>query len=335
MKTIEELTDSTTSTTGFSNIEPKVWLKEINDAAQKKFFFRQICSEYNLPEGTKDLVVPYRNLYLSSMTDTTSEGGAVGFTELTNLSGITFTPTMHSHGVAISNYAIQTNALNLIQAAKDDLTNYFADTVDQAIVTALAAAGAATSSARGMQQIFGGDAVSTATLAAGDVLTTDLVADAKRRLMSTKVRYWDTTEKVSSATKPPWYPEPDSPFVLLISAEQEAALMKDSQFINAAEYGTNEVVMNGEIGKYLGIKVLVSPNVTSATNWGGASLAGHTCYMVKSKYCAGLAFGSGTNPDLSVFPYPRELEQDLILYTTYHADTIHDDAVVLLSVADD
>jgi len=71
------------------------------------------------------------------------------------------------------------------------------------------------------------------------------------------------------------------PEVVVISSYQEAALMKDSQFINAAEYGGREVILNGEIGKYLGSKVIVTSNVdaktTSTDSWGAD---GHLCFML-------------------------------------------------------
>ncbi len=106
--------------------------------------------------------------------------------------------------------------------------------------------------------VFGGDATSTATLSTGDVLTPDVIADARQKVRSNDF----------------------APKVLVIGTAQEASLLKDSQFVNASEYGGREVIMNGEIGKYLGMKVMVTTNVTTATNWGGGALVGTTCYVV-------------------------------------------------------
>lgn len=333
MRSIFELTDTTTSDN--TALLVKRWLDQIVEAARKKMFFVSAFNEYDLPAGTKDLVVPYRYGYWStlgtSVTDTTSEGGAVGFTEFNNLTGATFTPAIHAYGVAISNQAIRNTGVNLVAAARQELIDYHASTVDAAVATALSGATAATSTLKGMQIIYGGDATSTATLEAGDIVTTDLVAKAKRMLMSTKCYY--STTAASSQSKSPWFPEPGQPFVLFIAPEQEEAFLTDSQFVNAAEYGGREVVMNGEIGRYLGINVISSVNTTSATNWGASTnLAGHTCYLVKAKACGGLAWGQ--RPRLRVFEFPSELEQRLILETAYHAQSIHNDAVVQVKVLD-
>lgn len=334
MRTIQELSDTTSSNN--TDLLVKRWLDQILEAARKKMFFVNAISEYDLPPGTKDLVVPYRYGWWStlgtSVTDTQTEGGAVGFTTFDNLKGVTFTPVIHAYGVAISNHALRINAVNLIQAAREELIDYHASTVDNAVATALDAATNATSTVKGAQIIYGGNATSTATLAAGDIITTDLVAKAKRYLESTGC-YYSTTAK-SSQSKSPWFAEPNAPFMLFIAPEQEEAFLTDSQFVNAAEYGGREVILNGEIGNYLGIKIINSVNTPSATTWGASSnLAGHTCLFVKAKACGGVAWG--LRPRLRIFEFPSELEQRLILETSYIADDIHNDAVVKIRVLDE
>lgn len=335
MRTIQELADTTTSHN--TGLLAKKWLDKIMDAAKKKFFFLPVASEFDVPEGTKDLVIPYRYGYWSSLgttvTDTTSEGSAVTFTTMDTLKGLTLTPSPHAYGIAISYAALRKNQVNLITAAREELTDYYADVVDTAVATALAGATAATSTTKGSTTLFGGDAYSTATLASGDILTTDMVAKARRILMGKTAYYWSGSSfSASSEGKSPWYPEPNAPFVLFIAPEQEEVLLTDSQFVNAAEYGANDVLLNGEIGKYLGAKVVVSVNTPSYTNWGSGSLAGHVCMLVKAKYAAALAWSQ--RPRLRIFDFPSELEQRVILEMDYAADDLHSDAVVLMKVAD-
>ena len=329
MRTIQELADTTSSHN--TDLLVKRWLDRIVDAARKKFFFTQFVEEFDVPEGTKDLVVPYRYGYLTSMTDTTTEGGAVSFTTMNNLKGVTFTPSNHAYGIAISNHALRTNAVNLIQAARAELSNYLGDVVDQEVATALSNATETSTSTKGAQVIFGGDATTTTSLETGDVLTTGMVAKAKRYLTSTTAL--TPTGATCSEKKSPWFPEPNAPFVLFIRPEQEEQFLTDSQFINASEYGSNEVIMNGEIGSYLGIKVIVSNNLSTATNWGsGEDKNGTTCILMKAKAAVGLAWGQ--RPRLKVFDYPSELEQRLILEAAWKASVIHKDAIVKLKVLD-
>ena len=336
MRTIQELADTTTSHN--TDLLAKRWLNTIVDSAKKKMFFLDIVSQYDMPPGTQSIVIPYRKGYFStlgtSVTDTTTEGNSVTFTTMNNLEGLTLTPSPHAYGVAISNNAVRTTAVNLIQAAREELTDYWADVVDKAIAAAINGAPVATSSAKGASELFGGDASSTSTLESGDILTPSLIVKAKSRLQGTTMYYWDSgSESKSSQSKAPWFSEPDSPFVMYIGPEQEYVLLTDSQFTNAAEYGGNEVVLNGEIGKYQGVKIITSVNTTSATNWGGGSLAGHNCYMVKARVSAALAWGQ--RPRLRIFEYPSDLETRIILEQAYATDSLHNDSICHVKVADE
>lgn len=362
MKTIKELASTDTTSTvvrgdSFNayELQPVKWLGEIVDAAKKRLFFTQAVRVLDAPKGTKDLVVPKKKYMMPSgdFESSSSEGDDVAFTDLTNLDGVVFTPARANYGVALSNYAIQTNAVNLVQSAKDELTYHAGDVVDAAVATGLGdATRSASNTSGGAQSVYGGDARSYVELAAGDTLTTDMIAEAKRKLKSTKVRYWaaagagesDEAENSTSYVKNPWHGTPDEPLMMFIAPEQENILLTDSQFVNAAEYGGNEVVMNGEVGKYLGVKVVVSSNVEHTASGtahgstpdgiggsGSTSVAADRCMMVKAKRCGALVYG--IRPRLYSFSYPSQLEQRVILEQTYQAQAVQDDAIVFLDVS--
>ena len=52
--------------------------------------------------------------------------------------------------------------------------------------------------------------------------------------------------------------------------------MKDSSFVNASEYGGREVILNGEIGKYLAVKVIVTTNIAATAS----GTTGKQCFMI-------------------------------------------------------
>ena len=331
------------SFTGYE-LSPVKWLKEINDAAQKRLFYAQFAYTTVLPFGTKDVVIPYRSVYkgASGFSSDAGEGVAVTFTTLDNLDGISITPTAKNAGVAISNHALRTNALDLIRAAREELVYHAGDRVDQAVRDALIAAADATNSVRGAQTVYGGDAVADDLLTAGDIMTTDLIADAKQRLSSTVMKYWSTgTETDSALAKNPWANTSDDPFVLFINSYQENAFLKDSQFVNAAEYGSNEVIMNGEIGRYLGVKIVNTENTKTYAigdtapdyDAGTLTVAMTRCIMCKPRSAVALAWG--LKPRSSVFDYESQLEKRIILEHAWASDTIHDDAIVFLDVANE
>lgn len=317
-----------------------LFLKKIKDAAKKRLYFTQACYVTNAPKGTKDVVIPKRTAYLgaSGVSDVTSEADSdITATTLDNLDGVVITPSMHLARVAITNYALRVSTLELVKAAQEELIYSIGDRVDSAIALQFGDATAATSSAAGAQTIFGGDATSDHTLAVGDILTTDMIAKARRYLMSTTCRYWSSgTEGTSSASKNPW----TEGFMLFIAPEQEEQLMKDSQFVNAAEFGGREVVLNGQIARYLGIDIIVAPNVEGATGGNtapdGTTMASgvdmHRCIMTSKGN--GVALVWGLEPQLSIVPRPERSQQQIILESAYATGVIHDDAIVWLDVTD-
>jgi len=380
METIKELTgtyqsDVRGATSGtYYPLTPIVFLKEIVDAAQKRKFFEQFAYVTELPVGTKDVIIPKRTAYLGrtgvtmDLTEATT-GTDVSYTAINNLDGLTLTPVIHAAGVTISNHAIRTNAIDIVKAAQDELTEALGDRMDFVCATVLSGtvtdgiasatyggdalssgAAAASNSVRGAQTVYGGDAASDSQLAAGDTLTTDMIAEAKRKLQSTSMYYWvpssNTAEAKSAVVKNPWLNDPAEPFVLFIGPEQEEVLLTDSQFVNASEYGNNEIVMNGEIGRYLGVKIVVTPNLVSVATDGtpcnspdaGTGNSSHPgvamtrCLMIKARKSLAIAYG--LKPNVYVFDYPSQLQKRIVLETAYTMGIIHSDAIVWIDVAD-
>jgi len=324
------------------NLEPRLWLKEIVDAGKKRFHYAEVSYQTDIPKGHGSVFIPKRDTYMYSghadWNDPVTPGTVVNFSRMSNISGIGITAQSDNKAIAVAYDVIQTNAVDFIRLAREELTYVVSDRVDQAIVERIMNATAATSTTKGVQRIYGGDATQTSELSAGNVITTDMVAEASRKLKSTTCTYWSAgdTEYNSSEKKNPWTNDGD--FVALISPFEEETFQTDSQFINAAQYGSNEVVLNGEIGKYLGVKILVSNNTKEyAANTAGVddstntSIATNVCVVTKAKKGSALAYQ--VRPKLRVVDYPRQLETDLIIEQSYGTGIIHDDAIVQIVVA--
>ena len=61
---------------------------------------------------------------------------------------------------------------------------------------------------------------------------------------------------------------------IILHPRQLGDLMKDSQFINAYQYGGREVILNGELGRIGGLRVLISDEIDVASSKGKALLVG-------------------------------------------------------------
>jgi len=311
--TIQELgattNATTTSTAGFNSIDTgvvgKTWLKELLKFAQQKMYFEQFAYKVNAPKGNKDIAVP---LYTSNLdfNDTTAQASTRTMTAISNLTTVVFTPSTHKFGVAISKDVVRTSQVDVIKHAREQMVYDAALTIDTAFDTALKADTTNT-------PLWGGLRAAEGSLVAGDVLDPDLIVRANRVLKSNG-----------------WVPEKDKPFVLAIPSVAEEALLKDSQFTNAAEYGSNEVVMNGEIGRYLGIKV-ISTEQCSAASFN--SLSGHYCYLFKAGVAYGIAYGE--QPTLE-FEYDKErAEYRVYLDMCYDIDVLQGTALQVMKVLDE
>lgn len=328
-------------------LQPIQYLKEIVDAAQNQLFFGNFVQRIVAPEGVHDVVIPKRTKYegRSGMSyDTTERTAAdITWTTLDNLASVIATPSPVLSGYAITNYAMKTSSVNLLQAAKDELSYAIGDRLDQAIAVAIGDATASTNTTTGCQVIFGGDATSDLTLATGDVITTDMVAKAAKYLKSATLKYRASgqygSESTSGVTKNPWQNTADDPFVLFIGPAQEETFRKDSQFVNAAEYGAGTIVQNGEIGQYLGIRIVTTTNVESVGSGvagpdgsGNAGADMSRCVLTKAKKACAVVWGQ--EPTLKVFDYPNRDQTRLSLVCAYAIKVIQDDAIVLVDVAD-
>jgi hypothetical protein len=262
MKTLRHLASETgitpqdISASPWDNARNVFMSPEVIRFAEEQRFFRQAIDERTELIGAKDksLRIPYSTAHQAITYRTTGEGSGVGeygkertYTEMSSLDTMDITPSYKLGGVGIDKELLGTTRVDLIKEAKFILVEDIEEGIESAITDAY-------DTNVTTNVVYGGDATTPATLATGDKFTLDLLADAIQKL--------GTKWKAS---------------LLYISSYQRAILHKSSQFTNAAEYGNNEVVLNGEIGKYLGIKVIETDLTKSyAGSAQDAGIAGDT-----------------------------------------------------------
>ncbi len=287
--------------------------------AEEQRFYRQAVDERNELIGTKDksLDIP---LSTGHETITSRTAGDFGqertYTEMSKLDTKTVTPAYKLGGVAIDKELLGTTRLDLIKEAKFILVEDIEEQIENNIADAYDAG--VTSNV-----VYGGDATTPATLATGDKITVDLVADAIDKL-GTK---WKAA-------------------MLFISSAQRKVFHKSSQFTNAAEYGTNEVVLNGEIGKYLGVKIIETDLTKAYTAgdqddgvdstpglWGPT---GTSCLLVgttrSGRKPAALVWKEKPSVDYEYLK--RKATHYLLSDVAYDTGIIHEKACCLIKVSD-
>ena len=341
----------------FYAMEPVKWFLNVMKAARIQQVMLPLVRQETLGPGaaqgvmTKELVDyaddPGGSDWEASSAEYTTANTDMLFSDIANEDGVVFEPDEENYGVALTNKAMRRNAVNQVESKSRVLRDRMSYVIDNAIYTAIRPASGGvqecTASARGVMTIFGGDATNAAnSLDNGDILTPTVIRRAKRLLMSRTGWYWLTNVfKKSSAKKNPWMPGQDGPFYGIIKAESWEALAGNTQFTNAAEFGTDSVVKTGEIAKYLGINLAQSTvNASYASGENvyvqGANAAqdidDHEVYFVKANYFAGLMWGQ--KPKLHVFDLPQRMQKVLAIEQAYQAKALYSDAIVRAIVAD-
>ncbi len=350
-------------------LQPVKFLEEVVKAAKNEFFFANFIRELTLESGTSMVSIPVKTIYKSNAGMTWNTAGSdtggsstgtgpyantvadISFTALDTNSSVDARPLPHGAGFALRRFDLRTNVINLVEDARDELGYAIGARIDITIGQEFGTGDGLTFAeigTRGAIQLYGGDATTDATLATGDVLTTDLIADSARYLKGNENWYRDTASGKrgtfaldSTVIKNGWMNTRDDPFVLFVGPAQESTLRKDSQFVNAAEYGTDEVVQNGEIGKYLGIRIVVTNHIESfalsttgpddSTVDSGLSGGMTRCILMKGKQAAALVWGQ--QPVVDVTPWAISDQVLVTVWSYYDIVVLHSDATVLMDVS--
>jgi N4-gp56 family major capsid protein len=299
--------ETKTTSTGISDVQPSSWsdLVVLYSQPYLKFIDAVIQNRDLVGSGEVTLKWPLASSNIT-LANSKSEAATRTMTEMTNLTAATFTPAWVGGGVAVSQETVLTTRFGVLNFAKQQIALYRATKIDGDIGTALAGA-----SNQGSAIGAGAYVNNVNQLAAGDVLIPSLVNKARAGIKSYNF----------------------DPKLLYVAPQQEQALMDDPQFINSAQYGSNEVVLNGEIGKYLGLKAIVSTQVPSFSNGGsGGTLAGHTCVLVDPSKAAGLVWKE--EGAISTQYFPDERLHKIYLDMMYAVGTLQTRAIGTIKVLD-
>lgn len=319
MRSIQELTASAVTdtstvsavgTTNITNFRMTKYAEEIAKVAEDFRFLQNVCDHNSELVGTRDYAVRlfYTEAHLDfGATTSKTEGSERTYTEMTNLSYVDATPTYFYRAVAISKQIADNSRVDLVELAKYMIAQDVEKEIEEAIVTELETATT--------NIVYGGDANSEATISTGDVLTPDVIASAVTTLEALNYR----------------------PKFLIVHPTNKGALIKDSQFVNAAEYGGREVILNGEIGTYLDAKLIVTTNVnaktTAATDYGAD---GHWCHLLgQNQYkqnAATIVWKEKPNYDYEYLK--RYANHYIYADAAYDVELLLESAVVAIKVSD-
>jgi N4-gp56 family major capsid protein len=222
--------DSGETAAGYLN--PQIWNRKIEDYAKANLVLAPLGVQndelLNKPGKLLNIATGVA-LTAASLTETDSID-----IQKPDFGQVVVTPGEYGGAFQITRKEMDRAFTNLVEEKAADAGYALAKVKDETIAAALVA-GAGNS-------VYVNGVVSS-TIASTDIFETDAIADAVTEIRKDNF----------------------NPLYMLIHPVQEGPLMKSTQFVDASQYGGREVVMSGEIGKYLGLRVFSSTVVPTAT----------------------------------------------------------------------
>lgn len=231
-----ETNSLTTAGAASSVINPEIWSKVLEDYAKSALVVAPLGVQDDslLNTGGDVLNKTIRaEVTAAALTESTAiTPNAISYTQ------VTVTPSEYGAAIAVTRKELVRAFFDVMDDKMKDIGYGLAKAKDTAIITALVAGA-------GNSVVVNG--VAPSAIASSDTLDTDDIADARGA-----IRADDWSAKY-----------------IIIHPDCEKSLLKLSDFIDASVYGGREAVLNGEIGKYLGMKVFVTTliprNATTST----------------------------------------------------------------------
>jgi len=281
MKSLEELAETTTS---IADLVPKVILAEIEEAARARRFGRSLIriNEDLIRTKGRSIVIGRRGILSASAV---SEGASLKAVDVGTLSytAHTITPTKKGTHAEITQEAIEGCELNLIRDAITEAGIALANKEDTDIVTEL---------------LTGTNIINAETEG------TWSVSDNAYKII---------TKAVTAVKGRKW-----SPKFLVIHPDALKGILQSAMFMDASRYGSAEPILNGEIGKIAGLKVLVTTNMTSTK--AVVVDPDRACWMAIRR-----------SVDMKRWDNPDTDSIELYFYVEYALDVTDDDALEVIT----
>ena len=286
------------------------WEEEVRKFGEDMRRLQQIVDVNTILLGSRDktVTIPVTTSHLDIDTSSKTEGSERYYTEMSNLDTVDITPTFKLGAIKITKEIVDTSRVDLIALAKYMIAQDMEQDIEASINTALTGIS--------NNKVWGGDATATNSVETGDIITPDLIMDAKAAIEAKNF---------------------EAKWICVHPNQINKALLKDSQFVNASEYGGTTPLLKGEIGEFSGMKLIKTTNITGSTSWGGSeNVTGHYFYVLGAmpggRTGVTLAWKQKTTLD---YEYLKKFTSHYIYYDACYASKIvQDKSLCIGHVAD-
>lgn len=287
-----------TGTTDVQNVINEVWSEQIEEYAYPERYMRQIVvvNTELLETGSSKVHIPKKGAVTAKRLAETESiiPQAMSYGELV------LEPDEFGAGVEVRRKALKQAYRNVMEDASQQLGEALAQIEDEEIILAGITGAGAT--------IWADPAYTDDDdIAADDIMTTAVLRRARGILRGGNYK---------------------GEMFAIINPAQETALLDDSQFIDASKYGDQSIVLTGEIGKYLGIRILSTNNVPSVANAGTVEV--YRALLIGKR---GLALALKENPEMDEDYLPKERHKLLTAVMMFETGVLNDYQVVCMRTA--
>jgi len=275
-----------TKTTDVDQIRRIIWSEELEKTATARRVARNFVRINRDLQKTKAKQLKLPVAsYQAISASATTEGAAISTTTLDYSKTVTLDPVEIGAAVGLTKEVIEEVCIDIVRDATDQLAEALAQKEDQDILSQLASA------------------TGNVITATGQKFETKMIASGLQKLREDNY----------------------NGDVLFISPAQELELLKDPQFTDASKYGDQTVIKTGEIGKWLGVTVVVTTNVPgTATD--------RKCLLFDSRHAAVLAIARDAEIETDYDILKRV--HYIVGTAKYDCKLLIDDAVCVIRVQD-
>jgi N4-gp56 family major capsid protein len=233
----------TTSSAGLSGQYQKYFKKPLLDHAVQKLVLSQYGQKTPFPKntGSKQIRWTRTDAALASNVQTSTEGVAIATFRDSTLTFVDATLVRYDIAAKVSDVLNFTDLFRSLEIAIKSMGEDVALHADTQIRNELVAAitGAGNKRYVGTTQTWAGLAALTA--AQGAITITDIL-DAMTRLQITRA------------------PELNGRYIMVCPPQVCRDILNDPKVVLAGQYGTSKNIMNGEVGEWYGIKIVMATN---------------------------------------------------------------------------
>lgn len=267
-------------------VNPDIWNRTLLDHAKSNLVVMQFARVYNdllnAPGETLNVTIDAEPTAASALT----ESVIVPIDSLT-FSQVTFTPTEYGAAYQVTDKEARRSFVDLMSNITKKLGYRLAKKKDALAIALLQASAGNAIVANG---------VLSSAIASSDTMDTDDIINAKKELKKDKY----------------------TPKALIVAVEQEASLMKLSDYKAAYAFGGREVILNGMLGHAVGVDIFSTQQITPGSSKAKAIMLG-----VNGNGEESFGICVKANPTIRTQRWERDRVTDFVAVEEYDLQVLH------------